>query len=269
MKKYLLVLSLFTLIVSMTSYKTGFGDGAGQGVTGAPGENGGSCGQSGCHAAGAFNPSVAVTMTDSNGATVTEYVPEQVYTVSLKINHGTAAIPGGYGFQMVCLDADDDSPINNFSNFPQDVGAVSINGRQYVEQSRRLPVDSIAMTWTAPAESSGPVTFYAIGNAADGNGGPQGDGVANGSFTFDEGELSSINEIEQLELGLYPNPTVDYLNVPQRISVKNLEVMSMDGQLQLTSHTNQVDVSELPSGTYVIVVNDRNNKRYRQVVQKR
>lgn len=269
MKKFLLVLSFFTLVVSLTSYKTGFGDGAGQGVTGAPGENGGSCGQSGCHSAGAFDPSLSVTLTDSEGETVTEYLPEQVYTVSLKINHGTAAIPGGYGFQMVCLDADDDSPINSFSDFPQDVGPVTINGRQYVEQTARLPVDSIFMTWTAPAESTGPVTFYAIGNAANGNGGSQGDGVANDSFTFNEGEISTTNDIETIELGIYPNPTVDYLNVPNSISVASMEIMSMDGKLQITSYSNQVDISELPSGTYVVSLSDKNQKLYRQVIQKR
>lgn len=267
MKKFLLVFTIFAAVLSMTSFQSGYGSGSGNGVTGAPGESGATCGRAGCHASGAFSPSVSVTLTDSDGESVSEYIPDMTYTVSLKIN--TTGLPGGYGFQMVCLDDTEEMPVNTFSDFPQDVGETTINGRQYVEQFRRLPVDSIAMTWTAPSASTGAVTFYAVGNAVNSNGGPQGDGVATGSFTFTEGEESSTSDIQDLELGVFPNPTEDYLNVPNTIQVATMEVMSMDGKLQRTAVSNQVNISDLVSGTYLVSVIDRGNKQYRQIIQKR
>jgi len=267
MKKLLLFISVIAISFCMTSYQQGYGSRTTTGSTGAPGENGSTCGRSGCHSSGAFSPSLQVYLTDSNGVQVSEYFPEEVYTVSLQINH--TGLPGGYGFQMVCLDNDENLPINTFSDFPQDVGDLQINGRQYVEQNRRLPVDSIFMTWTAPAKETGDVTFYVAANANNANGGSSGDGAANGGFTFAEALGSSTSDIIKSEFNVFPNPTFGDINIPETISINKVTVTDMAGRIIQSGQQHNMNISDAPQGAYTVHVIDTDNNIFSKVIEKR
>jgi len=260
MKKLILFTFLILGVLSLVSFQGGFGAG-GQAGTTAPGEPGATCGQSGCHGSGAYEPSLDLFLIDDAGNHTEKYLPGETYTVSLKINH--TGLPAGYGFQMVCLTENDNEPINSFSDFPQDVGEVTLLGRQYVEQSRRIPVDSISMTWTAPAKETGSVIFYAAGNAVNGDGGPQNDGGATGNFTFEEDVESSTSEVSISELGLYPNPASDFIMISENILVKNYEVHDLVGRVIAQGNNNSVDLSPIAkNGAYLVKVIDEEGKIY-------
>lgn len=220
-------------------------------ATGAPGENNGTCGNSGCHSSGSFDPSLDLFLIDADGAAVDNYTPGETYTVSLKINH--TGLPSGYGFQIVCLD-DAEAPVNTFSDFPQDVAAVTKINRQYVEQTRRLPVDSIPLTWTAPDSES--VTFYSAANALNGNGNASGDGTADGAFTFEKATGSSTLNLITQSINIYPNPVTTVLRVESEAMINKVELLQMDGRVIHTTQGLDINMKSYTPGLYLLRMTD-------------
>ncbi len=266
MKKYLLFCSIISVGFMMTSFSGGFGAQRNQGSTGAPGESGQTCSRPGCHASGAFTPSLAVALFDDDGNPVTEYIPSETYTLTLKIN--TTGLPGGYGFQMVCLEDATENAVNTFADFQTGIGDIMIGDRQYVEHNRRLPSDSLTMTWTAPDNFAGDVTFYVSGQANNGNGSSAGDGATNDAFTFSEANSSSVSDVRALPAAVYPNPVATTLTIPSEVNLQSAQVIDIQGKLVLSTTAHQIDMSDLESGTYTLLVTDHSNNVYRERVQK-
>ena len=267
MKKIYFFTVIVLSIFSLSSFLNGYGAGTGEGATGAPGENGQACSQAGCHTSGNFNPSLDLFLIDDNGQAVTEYLPNETYTVSLKINH--TGLPAGYGFQMVSLIDDGNQPVNTFSDLAASISEVIISGRQYVEHNDPIPADSISITWTAPDADSGPVTFYASGNAVNGNFSPGRDGATRGSFNIAEGTTTSTVTVENAKLDLYPNPTYGNIIIPSDVQVESVRITSMDGlQKQFTKNNNVVNIASLSAGIYLMTIRDQQQKVYTQKIQK-
>lgn len=259
MKKLYYISALIIMSILLMSNRGGRGSAAGSNgaVTGAPGENGGSCGQGGCHTAGNFNPSVDLFLIDQDGSAVEKYVPGESYTVSLKLNH--TGLPEGYGFQMVCLEDAGETTTGSFNNLPQNINIIPILDRDYVEQSNILPVDSIPLPWIAPDAGTGNITFYAIGNVVNGAQGPGGDGVDRGSFTFEEAEGSSIDDLTNNDFQVYPNPVSDILNIKGTHSKDaQFEILDLNGNRIHLGASNQLNVSHFNAGTYLVKLTDPN-----------
>ena len=137
------------------------------------------------------------------------YIPGDDYTVVIDIDH--TGNPAGYGFQIVSLQDSDDTGINNFSNFPAQTSDVLINERQYVEHNDRLGSPTIELSWTAPEAGTGDITFYAAGNAVNGNGGTSGDTADTSRFSIREEIVSSTNSfVQNLSLIHISEPTRPY-----------------------------------------------------------
>ena len=257
MKKLYYISALIIMSILLMSNRGGRGSAAGPNgaVTGAPGENGGSCGQGGCHSAGNFNPSVDLFLIDQDGIAVEKYVPGESYTVSLKINH--TGLPDGYGFQMVCLEDTGETTTGSFNNLPQNINIIPILDRDYVEQSNILPVDSIPLPWIAPEAGTGDITFYAIANVVNGAQGPGGDGVNNGSFSFEEAVGSSVDQLENSRFEIYPNPVSDILTITGPATKDTqIEILDLYGNRVHVGESTSIDVSHLSAGTYFVKVND-------------
>lgn len=262
MKKVYYISALIIMAIALMSNRGGRGSASGTNgaVTGAPGENGGSCGQSSCHSAGNFSPSLDLFLIDENGDALDKYIPGASYTVSLKIN--TSGLPSGYGFQMVCLEDTDNSSTGNFSDLPDRTSTINLLDRQYVEQFNTIPVDSIPLTWTAPEKGTGNITFYAIGNAVNGNGSPGGDGVARSSFSFEEAEESSTTEQDLDELySVYPNPVAQYLNVNGPTTDLDITIFDTNGNVVAEKYnSDQLDCSSLAAGMYLVRMQTTQNE---------
>jgi len=266
MKKYLLFAVIILTGIMMTSFSGGFGAQRNQGSTGAPGETGQTCSRPGCHASGAFSPMLAFAMFDDSGTQVTEYIPSETYTVTLRIN--ATGLPGGYGFQMVCLEDGTENSVNSFTDFQTGVGDIMIGDRQYVEHNRRLPSDTLTMTWTAPDSNAGDVTFYVSGQANNANGSSTGDGATNDAFTFPEAGASSTSDVTSNNVVLYPNPVSNTLTIPAEFQLASAQIVDLQGKTLLNTTAHVIDMSFVTSGTYIIMLTDISDKVYRQRIQK-
>ena len=85
----------------------------------------------------------------------------------------SAGTPDGYGFSMICLDANDNN-YNGWANASSNAQLSTSAGRNYVEHDGISSSNEFTVDWTAPSASTGDVTFYVGANAvngADGNSG--------------------------------------------------------------------------------------------------
>jgi len=150
--------------------------GAGSGNTGAPGD-GVTCGV--CHVSGASNygvPTISVSVaTTLGGAAITEYMPGQEYFVTTTVSAPMGS-PGGYGFQSVYLDNMNANTGTLTAIAGEPTTQIAAAGsRNYAEHSG-IDADGVfRFKWTAPAQSTGPVTIYTVGNAVNATGGTGGD----------------------------------------------------------------------------------------------
>ncbi|NVK63761.1 MAG: T9SS type A sorting domain-containing protein [Flavobacteriales bacterium] len=63
-----------------------------------------------------------------------------------------------------------------------------------------------------------------------------------------------INELNDISLSVYPNPVSNQLNIKTDASIELIEVVSLDGSVLTSSSENQMDVSSLTSGSYLVKV---------------
>lgn len=261
MKNIILLLIVGTACLTLTSNRSGRTSITGQGVTTAPGESGQYCGSVGCHFNGAFDPELKITLTDSQGNLVNNYIPNETYTVNMQIDH--TGNPAGYGFQIVSLKDSDNSGINTWADLTSQMQGVNVDDRQYIEQRTIITNELIQLTWTAPEVGTGSVSFYGVGNAVNGNGTSAGDGADTSFLKIVEDEMSSFNELNLAKTKVYPNPATDYINIESDYSIRTFEIYNNLGQKfdsQLTNN-NSIDVSQLASGVYFISINFENNRR--------
>ncbi len=219
----------------------------------APNDSTQTCGSFGCHNGTNFNPELQISLLNMDGESVTEYNSDEEYNVVLKINHD--GNPSGYGFQLVSILGQDETGVNNFSDFEEGIKDFVNNGKQYVEQSRTLSSDSISIKWTAPASGSGDVIFYGAGNAVNGNRNPNGDGADTSSVVIKEKITSSLIEnIGNIDVTLYPNPTQEILYFSAQVD--RVEINRMDGTRAYANYKeiSQLDMSDLESGVYLLTI---------------
>ncbi|MEZ4686899.1 MAG: choice-of-anchor V domain-containing protein [Bacteroidia bacterium] len=119
---------------------------------------------------------------------VTGYNPNQTYLINVGIQDPSANFGG---FQIECLDA-----LNNKSGSfsagagsqVQTVGAYEVVEHDSPSPFANLPVvgNAVAWTfsWTAPSTGGQVLTFYAVGNAVNGNGSTSGDSPYPTSLSF-------------------------------------------------------------------------------------
>lgn len=165
-------LLLFGCLVLFTGYEDGPGN-AGQAWIGAPGESGVTCGT--CHSnPGAFGfVNIDISMYTANGNEVTSYVPGNSYNVTVTVIPEVGA-PAGHGFQAVALDVNNDNA-GEFISENDIIGIRTINQRLYAEHNMPSPARAFTIRWEAPLNDIGDVTFYASGNAVNGDGTSNGD----------------------------------------------------------------------------------------------
>ena len=157
---------LVLLFVTSTSNAFAFSSGPPDEKTGAPNE--GTCAQVGCHTANDLNVSGGSLI-----LTVPEtYIPSEVYTIVVDLSRTGQS---RWGFEMTALDADG----ARAGSFAVDAaGATQLseaNSKQYIKHTSigtaqgTNDTHSWEFEWTAPDVDIGPITFYAAGNASNGN----------------------------------------------------------------------------------------------------
>ena len=140
--------------------------------TGAPNE--GTCADAGCHASHDLNVeggSLMVTVPQT-------YIPNEVYTIIVNLER---AGQSKWGFEMTALDADGARAGTFAADDAANTQLTETNSKQYIQHTTAGTAagtddaHSWEFEWTAPDADMGPITFYAAGNAANGDFTPVGD----------------------------------------------------------------------------------------------
>jgi Secretion system C-terminal sorting domain/Reeler domain len=247
----------------------------GWGNTGAPGDemSGGNprtC-QS-CHGTGTANTiqvtqTFEVTDSDGNDVFTDGYTPGETYNVKLTVNAVTGT-PAKYGFQILCLNAAlnvNGPEVSDWTAVSNNVAIRTANttGRKYAEHVNASTSNVFTMTWVAPAQGSGEVTFYVVSNGVNGNNQDNGDGATGGKFTLTEFvPVSATNNLlQQVDISLFPNPVADQLSIKINTALSgNYDWAIMDvqgrtlqnGRFDLVQGENvqQLPVAEMAAGLY-------------------
>ena len=90
------------------------------------------------------------------------------------------------------------------------------------------------------------------------------------NMTYYNGSLS-VDQIELVEVKLYPNPAVNELKIqtPKGIAIKTLEIFDLSGKQIL--HSNEsiaVDISSLSKGTYFVKINTNRGSISKKIIKK-
>lgn len=163
--------------------------------TGAPGED--TC-LTGCHTGTALNGGggrLEILFPDSPSG----YTPGAKMRVQVRITDSAARV---YGFQLSArlangsragtfsnVDASTQVLCEDGSNRPAS-GACAPGFREYIEHTRPSSSNTFTVEWTAPGAGSGAVTFYAAGNAANGNGTQSGDRIYTANAQLSEAAVA-------------------------------------------------------------------------------
>ncbi len=258
---------IYTLIVLSTgaflwmSNSGGRATVAGEGNTGAPGENGTTCAT--CHSSGGGTVTLSIEVLDASGEAVSDYRPGETHTVTVSLS--SSGSPSAYGFQAVALLNSNDSNAGSITSGSNSQTG-TVNSRTYVEQAGPSSSSDFSFTWTAPAAGSGSVTFYASGNAVDGDGSTGGDGADVSFVTLNEGFNTSLTELEnEAGFSIFPNPVQGDLNVRPAEGTSGLYqamITDMAGRqirsttVDFNAGTATLSVSDLPEGNYNLTINN-------------
>ena len=261
------IFGLIALSIVLQGRSSGPGAVASLQVSGAPGSGGslGTCGNSGCHTAGAFNPSLSLQLLDGTTLEpVDNYIPGENY--QLRLNFSAGAGVQGYGMQAVILDeADQNVGAWIESSLPPSIQITDLSNRRYIEHSQPESSTVWGVDWTAPAAGSGPITVYAAGIASNLNGNSGGDGVTSAFLTIPEQSTNAVSENDRnfADMTIAPNPVADWarLAINSQISGEfQLNVMSVNGKMVFSENVNlqagetdkALNLSHLSSGLYFL-----------------
>tara|TARA_B100000683_G_scaffold264163_1_gene293355 strand:+ start:75 stop:887 length:813 start_codon:yes stop_codon:yes gene_type:complete len=233
--------------------------------TGAPGE--GDC--TSCHG-GALNsgPGNVSINVDLNGQV--NYMMDSNYLVTVDVTDATKA---AYGFSMVALDQNG----NNAGTFSvinaSNTKLSSLQGKSYAGHKDALSagVSSWTLNWVAPSTNIGNVTFYASGNAVNGQQNVAGDNVYTSSETISAPTTTSLDFMKKNELRVYPNPVTDCVNVTISETLDKIQILDFNGGLLIEKNNPKmpikVNLSRFENGVYLFKAT-KNGKNWTEKIIK-
>lgn len=274
-KNIITLLAGMAILILFLNSSSGYGSVNDEGITGAPGDemngaNPKTCQY--CHSSGAFGPpTMTIQFLDSTATNaVTSYLPTKLYTIRVTITAGSGT-PTGYGFQMTDIRKSNSANLKGFlptsqQNMGIQTTTLMKNARQYAEHNRRSTSNRFDVKWRAPATSGfGIVTFYAAGNAVNGDGDLTGDGATFKNAELPEGRVSTNDIDENIHFSISSNlntegVTLNILSTDARILQVRMTDLSGRTVLldswKVMSGDNQkiLDLSHVNKGAYMIQI---------------
>lgn len=190
-----------------------------------------------------------------------EYAAGTQYNIGFLIN----AFTGRYGFQIVALDASNQQAGTMTVSNAATTKINTLSGRQYMGHLNASSTKNWVFKWTAPAASTGPVTFYYTFATEDGDGDPGSDVIYKSSVTINPA-ATGINDLSSKvgHLKVFPNPitsdfgltfsaaesmdlTAELYNLNGEL-VKNL----MNENVSEGAFTRNFNISDLAAGVYMV-----------------
>jgi hypothetical protein len=219
----------------------------------------GYCGVSSCHGGGDFGTNVAIQLLDENRDTITEYIPATTYTLRISI---AATGAEGFGFQAVAL-TESNAGAGEFGVPADGTQVITISNRDYAEHSSRSNTNSFEIDWTAPDAGSGAITFYAAGNAVNGDFDFTGDDPDTSSLNIMEGLSSGLRDqiANQLNLRIFPSLPQSIITAQwsREVTVDKIAINDLTGQTYYVENIKSGSITEmnipvynLPAGIYFV-----------------
>ncbi len=253
MKK--IILSSITLasllVIGLTLSSNSSGPGGNR--TGSPGSSG-DC--SGCHGGGSFGGTLKVGITEIGDTTfLSFYTPGKVYDLHV-ISGGTSTKKG---FQATILTSSN-TAAGAISAAPSGTGIDIAGGKSIWGHTSTSSSGVWKSIWTAPAPGTGTVTIYGAAVVSNANGANSNDQVVTANAMIGEMVSSNTKSLDATKLKVIENPT----NTVVRLNgvAKNMIIWNNQGQVAASSkNTSELNVSQLPSGTYYLQTVSENNVR--------
>lgn len=91
-------------------------------------------------------------------------------------------------------------------------------------------------------------------------------------FDFEKTNLSTDDIVQSNEFTIYPNPVVDIAQIDSKQPIKIISIYTIDGKRVMTqekSSMNQINMSILPKGLYILQATDKNGKNYQEKLIKK
>ncbi len=231
--------------------------------TGAPQES--TCSEGfGCHGGSPNSGSGLIEVTiKQNGSPVNNYTPGETYQIAIKLDDQDM---NDAGFQITARTAD-----NNFKGqfmVNNNTKTVGTNDQYVTHTSPASSFEGNTQTWEidweAPSSSEGEITFYAAGNAANGNGNSSGDNIYTTSKTVQDDFSTSVGQSKRdASFKVFPNPVrqdLNLVNLPNRQKEPlTVKILNNNGQViqtsTITDQNQQLQLSQdLDKGVYFVKI---------------
>lgn len=275
--KYIYLFFILSLtLVFLNSSSSGPAAVQGRDRTGSPIANG-NC--SNCHFGGDFGTSVLAQLL-KDSALVDNYIPGETY--QFRISIPTTVKPGSYGFQAVALTGETNASAGAFSNIPVNTQITTLNERDYLENSQRLPDSTYLIDWVAPEAGTGDVRFYVAGNAVNNAIGSSGDdpAVLDQALTISESTVNSLfrKTALQPDWQVFPNPVTDQLFLrlasPKRqlytvriVDMQNRILQKVSWSVASGTQNWRTNMENLVPGIYLVQLIDENQVYSRKIIK--
>jgi hypothetical protein len=206
------------------------------GYTGSPGEQNCTSCHSGTINSGSGSIAIATSIPPAG------YTPGQTYQIDVTVTDATSSL-FGFGFEALLTSGNVNAgtfTITNPASTQIKTASVSGNVRNNVVHTLNGGASAgqkvFSFNWTAPAAGSGDVTFYAVGNAANGNNANSGDKIYSTNSTIGEFNSSSVEMPTSSisAVNIYPNPVSESLNVRFFLMAEtevSIQLLDLNGKL--------------------------------------
>jgi len=224
------------------------------GRVGSPGET--TCNTSGCHVGNSLNAAGGSITISAPTLTNWQYFPGAVYPISVTIARAGCPI-FGVGFEALRSTGANAGTLTAGVGTTLKTATILGNSRTNIVHTLNGGTSStgsktFTFNWTAPAAGTGTVTFYAAGNATNGNGSPSGDFIYTTSQTVTESATGIEEGLIASSIAIHPNPIVDNINLSFQLKSNEnvtVRIFSMEGKLVETAVQEK-----LQSGKHNLVI---------------
>jgi hypothetical protein len=286
-KSFITVLLFGTALIAISSGFEAMDNSGQAGRTGSPGES--TCNIT-CHTGFALNDGTGSITISSPDMPTWEYMPGDTYNIDVTVSRVGNSL---FGFDVECLTGATPAQnagswiITNTTQTQIKNAIVSSVTRKNVVHKLNGGVGTDTKTfsfkWVCPTTNVGNVTFYATGNAANGNNTSAGDHIYRTTQVVTPAAGAGItdNDAPVTGFSVYPNPAHDLLSVTftaDQGEDVSIQLISLEGKVVSTLHNSvsnglpenlQLQLpTDLPQGMYLVqLVHGSFSATHRVVIQ--
>lgn len=199
------------------------------------------------------------------------YSPLETYTITASLTDGNAVLAG---FELTA-ENQQNMKSGSFIN-SDDETQVLTSSITHTSQGNSISggLKSWTFSWTAPAQNTGDITFYAAFNGADGGGNTSGDNIYLSTLSIHEntGAITNISTSIDEKIKIYPLPASEtvYISFPdsktRSISLYDKNGTTIQEKIISTQETD-LNISSLKAGQYFIHINTGNSTDVKRIIK--